>query len=251
MYSSLAVRCSKRLHELRTTLEANLAAADQAVLDHIQESSNLPGVEQMEKAVVKAGVLKKTWTVKTKVKADDGLTVEVSSLTGGQAITLIGSGNKGRRPYMDIIEAAVGPCGHNLEDQTEGSFESEFCLQCNMAAIFYQYGEVVYPMIKAMTEEDLDDIFTTRDEDGNIIDRLPWGLLSSRRAGAMTSERDRLLLQLHPELQKEVQSLPPMEWLRPKTGADKYDQAVKKWGRLLVHTYTNGGSRYIISDYCK
>ena len=104
----------------------------------------------MEAAVIREGVLRKTWEVKLKdhVK-DDGLSVDVSTLTGTQASTLFGvnktqtkdrESGKDSRPYAGIITAALGDCGHDdLLNRTEGNLRAGFCVQCNTNAIFYQY----------------------------------------------------------------------------------------------------------------
>ena len=197
----------------------------------------------MQDTVVREGVLKSTWTVKTKIKADDGLTIDVSTFTGDEANRLLRDDENGR-PFVRIIEAALGSCGHGLENQKTGSMESEFCMQCNVAAIFFQYATLVLPVMKAKTAEDLDKHSKSRYG-------VSWGTLTSRLEGEKSDLRDSLLLQFDPSLDVEVTALKKMTIRRQKTGIDCYDDDVKKWGRLLVHTYTGGGSRYIISDYCK
>ena len=204
----------------------------------------------MEKKVVEAGVLQSTWNVKTKLKQDGGVTVEVSSLTGDQATALMGDSS--RRPYLDIIEAAWGECGctaaQKLKHREEGSLESEFCMNCNAAAIFFQYSKYVRPVLRAMTAEQLDAYVDTTLQKG-----LRWGVLSADIRARKVLFRNIIMQHIHPGI--DLDSLSPVgkycDDSKLKSGADLYDERVKHWGKLLVHTYTSGGSRYIISDYCK
>ena len=143
-----------RLYGLKETWEAKLKKASDEIANLKEETKDQAGVQRMENTVVKEGVLQSTWKVKTKVKEDDGLTVDVSSLTGDQASKLLGD-EFSTRPYGRIIEAALGVCGDDLNVQTEGSFESEFCLQCNTAAIFFQYATIILPVLRAKTKEEI------------------------------------------------------------------------------------------------
>ena len=239
-----------RLQQVKSNWEEKLKDASEGLKTLKEVMKDHAGVQRMEETVVKEGVLEKTWKVKTKVKSDDGLTIDVSSLTGDQASRLLGNETCGR-PYVSIIEAALGACGHDLNERTQGSFESEFCLQCNIAAIFFQYATIVLPVLKAKTKEELEAVSVARDNTGKKTGSVPWGDLTERMSAKKTELRNALILQFDPSLIDEVNNLPPVSVQRPKTGIDYYDEAVKRWGRLLVHTFTGGGSRYVISDYCK
>lgn len=192
-----------------------------------------PGVVAMEKAVISSGVLKKTWKITATENKKDStkLSVDIPSLTGGQASWLLGKNKaacKARekdgvdsRPYIDIIVAALGDCGHgDLRNIKEGDFRDHFCLQCNAAAIFYQYAEHIYPVLRATEVSQLDKLY----------ENTPfkcWGKLSSLRGSKRAHE----------------------DGVTPTTGIDDYEKRAHFWGKLLSHTYVDGGNRHVIASY--
>ena len=117
-------------------LQQALAETNKTHAAYLDEKERgVSGIGAMERAVVQQGVLKKTWQIKITQHQNDAdkCTVDISSLTGGQADTLLGedpasvkarkSGAAVDRPFVNIIKAALGDCGHGLGDQVHGTAE--------------------------------------------------------------------------------------------------------------------------------
>ena len=81
----------------------------------------------------------------------------------------------------------------------------EFCVQCNIAAIYWQYAHHVLPVIRAMKWDDVIE------HAGNDVDAK--------------LDIDEFITGFH--------------------------KRVQDWGTLITTTFHEGGSRYVISDYCK
>ena len=141
-------------------------------------------------------------------------------------------------------------CTGKLEDVRFGKLESEFCLQCNTAAIFYQYATFIYPVLSAMTVEELDTYAFGAD----TYDDIGYRAVTKRwwKVKGDGAEQDN----------KSAGRSSPCtgSWGRltgagsinnPVTGIDRYKKRAHDWGKLLTHTYHSGGSQKVISDYCK
>lgn len=209
--------------ELAEQLEARkkeVKDAEEELERHQATNTDGPSLKLMQKALVSEGVVKPSWKVEPKEhKQGEGMTLKVGTITGPQGQTLLGlnysqrklrkEDGKDERPYIAVIQEALGACcaDHSIRAEIRGSLEAGFCVQCNTAAIFWQYASFIYPVIRAMTWDQINNH------------------LKSSTAGKITS------------------------W--DEGGRELYKKRLKAWGQLLKRTFTNGGSRSVISDYCK
>ena len=127
-------------------------------------------IQDLSKAMLDADIGRSSFKIETKPKKNsEGIKLEMSTLTGEQSLRLLGRSRMQIQvskalgpcpplPFTKVIHAALYDCGHPEEHGRTGSLEVGHCPVCNVHAVFYQFSQLILPVLQATTQDELNKL---------------------------------------------------------------------------------------------